>query len=69
MKLMKATRKGEEKRKTLMEKYFFAGAGENKEAIKYVALFLAFCVAFYLVYYFLTLRGSLSLLKNLTASI
>jgi archaeosortase B (VPXXXP-CTERM-specific) len=44
-------------------------ARENKEAIKYVALFLAFCVAFYLVYYFLTLRGSLSLLKNLTASI
>ena len=51
-----------------MEKYF-AGARENKEAIKYVALFLSFCVAFYLVYYFLTLRGSLSLLKNLTASI
>jgi len=69
MKLMKATRKGEGKRKTFMEKYFFAGAEENKEAIKYVALFLAFCVAFYLVYYFLTLRGSLSLLKNLTASI
>ena len=68
MKLMKATRKGEEKRKTFMEKYF-AGARENKEAIKYVALFLSFCVAFYLVYYFLTLRGSLSLLKNLTASI
>ncbi|MGB7533862.1 MAG: exosortase H [Halobacteriota archaeon] len=69
MKRMKATRKGEEKRKTFMEKYFFAGVGENKEAIKYVALFLAFCVAFYLVYYFLTLRGSLSLLKNTTASI
>ena len=42
---------------------------ENREAIKYVALFLAFCVAFYLIYYFLTLRGSLSILKNLTASI
>ena len=69
MKRVKATRKGEEKRKTFMEKYFFAGAGENKEAIKYVALFLSFCVVFYLVYYFLTLRGSLSILKNLTASI
>jgi hypothetical protein len=68
MKLMKATRKEEEKRKTFMEKYF-AGAREDKEALKYVALFLSFCVAFYLVYYFLTLRGSLSLLKNLTASI
>ena len=68
MKLMKATRKGEEKRKTFMGKYF-AGARENKEAIKYVALFLSFCVAFYLVYYFLTLRGSMSLLKNVTASI
>ncbi len=42
---------------------------ENIEALKYVALFLAFCVAFYLVYYFFTLRGSLSLLKNLTALI
>lgn len=42
---------------------------ENKEALKYVVLFLAFCFAFYLVYYFLTLRGSLSILKNLTASI
>ena len=69
MKRMKATRKGDEKRKTFMEKYFFAGARENKEALKYVALFLAFCFAFYLVYYLLTLRGSLSLLKNVTASI
>ena len=51
-----------------MEKYF-AGARENKEALKYVALFLSFCVAFYLAYYFLTLRGSLSLLKNLIALI
>jgi archaeosortase B (VPXXXP-CTERM-specific) len=42
---------------------------ENKEALKYVALFLVFCVAFYLVYYFLTLRGSLSILNNITASI
>jgi len=44
-------------------------ARENKEAIKYVALFLPFCVAFYLVHPFLTLRGSLSLLKDITASI
>jgi archaeosortase B (VPXXXP-CTERM-specific) len=42
---------------------------ENKEALRYVSLFLAFCFVFYLVYYSLTLRGSLSLLKNLTASI
>ena len=49
---------------TLLER-----ARENKEALKYVAFFLAFCFAFYLVYYFLTLRGSLSLLKNLTALI
>ena len=44
-------------------------ARENKEVLKYVALFLSFCVAFYLLYYFLTLRGSLSLLKNITALI
>ncbi|MEA2074199.1 MAG: exosortase H [Euryarchaeota archaeon] len=44
-------------------------AKENIEALKYVAFFLAFCFVFYLVYYFLTLRGSLSILKNLTASI
>ena len=49
---------------TVLEK-----AGENKEAMKYVALFLSFCLAFYLAYYILMLRGSLSLLKNLTASI
>ena len=42
---------------------------ENKEALQYVLLFLTFCFVFYLVYYALTLRGSLSLLKNLTASI
>lgn len=49
---------------TVLEK-----AGENKEALKYVALFLSFCLAFYLVYYFLMLRGSLSILKNITALI
>jgi len=49
---------------TLLEK-----ARENKEAIRYVALFLTFCLAFYLVYYLLTLRGSMSVLKNLTALI
>ena len=42
---------------------------ENKEALQYVSLFLAFCFVFYLVYYSLTLRGSLSVLKNITASI
>ncbi|MBE9573283.1 MAG: hypothetical protein IMF11_21860 [Proteobacteria bacterium] len=41
----------------------------NKEAPKYAALFLSFCVAFYPLYYFITLRGSMSLLKNITASI
>ncbi len=61
-------RRKEQQRKTFVEKCF-TGARENKEALKYVALFLSFCVAFYLVYYFLTLRGSLSILKNLTASI
>ena len=61
-------RRKEQQRKTFMEKYF-AGARENKEALKYVALFLSFCVAFYLVYYFLTLRGSLSLLKDIAALI
>ena len=68
MRLNKATRKVEGKRKTFMGEYF-AVASETKEALKYVALFLAFCLAFYLVYYYLTLRGSLSLLKNLTACI
>jgi len=65
---MKATRKVEGKRKTFMGGYF-AVVSETKEALKYVALFLAFCLAFYLVYYYLTLRGSLSILKNLTACI
>jgi len=64
----KATRKVEGKRKTFLGGYF-AVASETKEALKYVALFLAFCLAFYLVYYHLTLRGSLSILKNLTACI
>ena len=68
MRLNKATRKVEGKRKTFMGKYF-AVASETKEALKYVSLFLAFCLAFYLVYYYLTLRGSLSILKNLTACI
>ena len=70
MKLMKATRKGEEKRKTFMEKYF-AGARENKEAIKYVALFLVFCAAFFFVYHFLTVSGSMIMVhvRNITALI
>ncbi len=58
----------EEQIKKFVEKSFTV-VRENKEALRYVALFLAFCVTFYLVYYFLTLRGSLSLLRNLTASI
>ena len=75
--MVKEKAKGERKKKskstapvrndfvsTVVEK-----VSENKEALKYVALFLSFCVAFYLVYYFLTLRGSLSILNNITASI
>jgi len=51
---------------TVLEK-----ASENKEAIKYVALFISFCFAFYLVYYFLTVRGSMVMvqLRNVTAQI
>ena len=61
-------RRKEQQRKTFVEKCF-TGARENKEALKYVALFIALCLAFYLVYYFFTLRGSLSLLNNITALI
>jgi archaeosortase B (VPXXXP-CTERM-specific) len=42
---------------------------ENSEALRYITLFLAFWLTFSLFYYLLTLRGSLSLLKNLTALI
>jgi len=51
---------------TVLEK-----ASENKEAIKYVALFISFCFAFYLVYYFLTVSGSMVMvhLRNATAHI
>ncbi len=51
---------------TVLEK-----ARENKEALKYVALFSVFCVAFYLVYYSLTISGStvMILLKGITAHI
>ncbi|MGB2840903.1 MAG: exosortase H [Halobacteriota archaeon] len=44
---------------------------ENKEAIKYIALFIAFCLAFYLVYYFLTVSNSMVMvhLRNVTALI
>jgi len=77
--MVKIKAKGERKKKsksavpvrkdivsTVVEK-----AIENIEAIKYVALFLAFCLAFYLVYYFFTVTGSIVLvhLRNLTASI
>lgn len=41
----------------------------NSEALRYVALFLALCLVFYLIYYYLTLRGSLALLTNNTAHI
>jgi len=44
-------------------------ARDTEAALRYVALFLAFCLVFYLVYYVLTLRGSLSLLKDTTALI
>jgi archaeosortase B (VPXXXP-CTERM-specific) len=44
-------------------------ARENIEALKYVSFFLFFCLIFFLGYYFLTLRGSLSILKNITALI
>jgi len=51
---------------TVLEK-----ARENIEALKYVTLFISFCLAFYLVYYSLTVTGSIVLvhLRNLTASI
>ena len=51
---------------TVLEK-----ARENKEALKYVALFISFCLVFYLVYYFFTVTGSIVLvhLRNLTALI
>jgi len=63
-------RRKEQQRKTFVEKCF-TGARENKEALKYVALFLVFCVAFYLVYYSLTISGStiMILLKSITAHI
>lgn len=52
---------------TILEK-----ASENKEAIKYVVLFISFCFAFYLIYYLdLTVRGSMVMvqLRNVTALI
>ncbi|MBA7557134.1 hypothetical protein ES705_49868 [subsurface metagenome] len=47
-------------------------ASENKEAIKYVVLFISFCFVFYLIYYLdLTVRGSMVMvqLRNVTALI
>ncbi|MGB2728482.1 MAG: exosortase H [Halobacteriota archaeon] len=47
-------------------------ASENKEAIKYVVLFIAFCFVFYLIYYLdLTVRGLMVMvqLRNVTAQI
>ena len=51
---------------TVLEK-----AKENKEAIKYVALFLVFCAAFFLVYHFVTVSGSMVMVhvRNITALI
>ncbi|MBN1763142.1 MAG: exosortase H [Methanomicrobia archaeon] len=44
---------------------------ENRETLQYVALFLSFCIAFYLFYYFLAIRSSTALahLNEITASI
>lgn len=46
-------------------------AKANKEVIKYIALFIALCFAFYIVYYFLTVSGSTVMvhLRNITALI
>ena len=46
-------------------------AKDNAEAIKYVALFLAFCFIFYLVYYAITISGLgvMVHLRNVTALI
>ena len=51
---------------TLLER-----ARENKETLKYVSLFLSFSIAFYLLYYYLAVRGSTALahVNNITASI
>jgi len=77
--MVKIKAKGERKKKsksavpvrkdivtTLLEK-----ARENKETLKYVALFLSFSIAFYLMYYYLTISGSevLAHLNIVTASI
>lgn len=77
--MVKIKAKGERKKKsksavpvrkdivsTVVEK-----ARENIEALKYVALFISFCLVFYLVYYFFTVTGSIVLvhLRNITALI
>jgi archaeosortase B (VPXXXP-CTERM-specific) len=51
---------------TVLEK-----ASENKEVLKYIAFFIAFCFVFYLIYYFLTVSGSMVMLRlrNVTALI
>ena len=70
----KAEHKGKDKipvKKGIFQSTILEKVRENKEALKYVALFLVFCVAFYLVYYFLTISGStiMILLKSITAHI
>lgn len=44
---------------------------ENRETLQYVTLFLSFCIVFYLIYYFLAIRGATALahLNELTAGI
>ncbi|MBE0516393.1 MAG: exosortase H [Methanophagales archaeon] len=46
-------------------------AKENKEVIKYLTLFITLCFAFYIIYYFLTVSGSMVMarLRNITALI
>jgi archaeosortase B (VPXXXP-CTERM-specific) len=60
---------------TIRHRDFIATLGgrvkENRETLQYVALFLSFCIAFYLIYYFLAIRGSTALahVNEITASI
>ncbi|MGC9445080.1 MAG: exosortase H [Candidatus Methanospirareceae archaeon] len=50
---------------------FVEKAAENREAITYVALFLALCLVFYLFYYALSITGSVLMvrLREFTASL
>jgi hypothetical protein len=46
-------------------------AKANKEVLRYLALFFSSCLAFYLIYYFLRVSGSMVMvhLRNITALI